>query len=150
MRTLFLVYIMVMMGLVVPTFANELENEATVTNQQIAAAKDLPKTLVVRRDSSSNSVSVLHSEVNLDASTSSFERVRVAEFVTMKANERMRKELDRDGSKSSWFFFFNPFFLTNSFFYTPTYLYSGFAYNYTPYYSFYNSPYTYSYYRWWY
>jgi len=83
--------------------AQELDNEKIVINQKVLA-KELPKTLVVRINRSTNEVEVLHLNEALPPDASSMARIEKSEFKTVSANQKPAKELDRDGSVSSWAF----------------------------------------------
>ncbi len=125
--------------------AGELDNEATITNEQLRAGKELPATVVVRTHLSTGKVDVLHLNDQLPDGIGSQKRVvgRDADFRSIAANDRVLGELDADSSSSSWYFYF----YNNSYMY-PTYYYSGYTYRYYPYYNFNWSGYAYAYYRW--
>ena len=122
--------------------ANELDNEAAVTNEQVALSKDLPATLVVRTNQATGEVQVMHSAVKLDASAASQAALNEAAFVKVDSAQGSG-ELDRDSSRSSWYFCWN-----NAYSY-PQYTYYGYSYNYSyNYYSYAYSGWNYTYYGW--
>lgn len=125
--------------------AGELDNEAAVTNQQAELAADLPATLVVRVNANSNEVEVLHSKDKIagDETSKATVLARENEFVKMDVKGQMTGELDRDSSRSSWYFCFP----TYNWFY-PTYFYYNYTYAYTPYYYYSIGAYSYYYYTW--
>lgn len=124
--------------------ANELDNEASVTNAQIAAAKDLPATLVIRTNEATKEVEVLHSNDRIPADASTVDAVSKAKFMKMDVkSSKPVGELDRDSSSSSWYFCW-----PNANVYAPSYYYYGYSYNYSQYYSYAYAGYSYSYYRW--
>ena len=122
---------------------SELDNEAQVTNEQIVLSKEIPATLVVRVKAGSDTAEVLHTTEKLeqvDATTQT--SLANAKFSVMKIDGSQTSELDRDSSRSSWYFCFN------SRWYAPTYYYYGYTYNYGAY-AWYNyGGYTYYWYRW--
>ncbi|RYZ71000.1 MAG: hypothetical protein EOP05_12535 [Proteobacteria bacterium] len=122
--------------------AQELDNEAQVTNEQIALSKDIPATLVVRTNPATGEVQVLHSNAKLAGDAASTAAVADANFAKVDASAISNGELDKDSSSSSWYFCFN-----RSYSY-PAYYYGGYNYAYN-YYSGYNwGGWNYSYYRW--
>lgn len=125
--------------------AGELDNEATVTNEQVRVAKELPATVVVRTHQATGRVDVLHLSDQLPGDTGTQKRVvaRNSDFQAIGSKDRVRGELDGDSSSSSWYFYFYNY----SYSY-PTYNYSGYTYRYYPYYNFWWNGYAYSYYRW--
>lgn len=124
--------------------AGELDNEKTVTTEQINLAADLPATVVVRVKAGTNEVEVLHSKSELAADESSQALVSTSSFVKMDVKGKMTaSELDQDSSSSSWYFCFPSYN-----YYQPSYYYYGYQYSYSSYYSYYYSGYQYSYYRW--
>ena len=131
--------------------AGELDNEKTVTTEQISLAADLPATVVVRVKAGTNEVEVLHSNTELAADAATQALVSTSSFVKMdvKGQQNAPKnatELDKDSSSSSWYFCFPTYN-----YYQPSYYYYGYQYSYQSYYSYYYSGYQYNYYRWgWY
>lgn len=125
--------------------AGELDNEASITNEQIRMSKELPSTVVVRTHLATGKVDVLHLSDRLPGDTGSQKRIvgRDADFQAIGAQDRVRGELDGDSSSSSWYFYFY-----NYNYVYPTYYYSGYTYRYYPYYNFHWSGYSYGYYRW--
>jgi hypothetical protein len=122
--------------------AQELDNEAQVTNEQIALSKEIPATLVVRTNAATGEVQVLHSNEKLAADAGSQAVVAKAQFAKVDASSIATGELDRDSSSSSWYFCFN-----RSYSY-PAYYYSGYSYNYAWYGGYNWGGWNYSYYRW--
>lgn len=119
----------------------ELDNESKVTNEQLKASKELPQTLVVRKNDVTGEVQVMHSAEKLSG-TADQSVVTSSNFVKVDASQVVTGELDQDSSRSSWYFCFN-----NGWNY-PQYNYWGYNYNYN-YYSGYSwGGWNYSYYRW--
>ena len=127
--------------------AGELDNEKSVTNQQIQMAKDLPATLVMRVDQKTGAVQALHSIAKLPADAAAIQAIAGQTFapVDLKAQVAGRPvgELDQSSSSSSWYFCFPQY---NWF--APSYYYGGFNYGYTPYFNYGFGGYNYSFYRW--
>lgn len=126
--------------------ADELDNEKQVTN--IAdRTKDLPATLIVRKNEKTGEVEVAHLkqeviEQNLDKAVS--DEVSFTLVATDKIySENNFGELDSDNSRESWYFYFG--YTWNNFY--PTYNYYGSYYQYYSYYTYRNAGYAYSYYR---
>jgi len=137
------VFVAIVLSLLVPTFparANELDHEDQVRNAQ-RHALDLPQTLVVRKNKLDGSVAVYHSARKL--APESAVSPRNFKYIPMKSTDRLRNELDRDSSKSGWFFYWYAYS-----YYQPAYYYFGYNYYYHPYYTVYQHPYYYSYYCW--
>lgn len=122
--------------------AQELDNEAQVTNEQIALSKDIPATLVVRTNEATGEVQILHSNAKLAGDASSTAAVAGAQFAKVDASAISNGELDKDSSSSSWYFCFN-----RSYSY-PAYYYGGYNYSYNYYNSYNWGGWNYSYYRW--
>lgn len=131
-------------------FANELDSESSVINEQSARAKDLPGTVVVRINEATGEASVLEISERLTADakeaksiaamSSAFRAIPpsgIVEFNTATS------ELDRNSSTSSWYAWYN-----YGYFYTPTYYYWGYTYSYSSYYSYNWYGYSYRWYRW--
>ncbi len=155
----FLAYLFVaLLGYNIPSFAldfaaDDVPNMSNMVNN----ARSLPGTIVVRHNRESNRLEVLHSRERLSGNLATVNSLASRSFVAVELNKPQRGELDRDTSRSSWFFSLgiNPFFSLNlgygpAAYYTPTYYYSGYAYNYMPYYYYYYgyAPYNYYFYRW--
>ncbi len=122
--------------------ANELDNEAKVTNEQISFSKDLPATLVIRTNTATGEVQVMHSAAKLEAAAVSPAAIASAEFVKADSAQAAKGELDHDSSRSSWYYCYN--YSWNY----PQYYYYGYTYNYNYYYGYDYSGWNYSYYRW--
>lgn len=120
--------------------ANELDHEDQIKNAQKHSA-DLPQTLIVRKSKLDGSVAVHHSMRRLAPQSSA--SPKNFKYVPMKSTDRVRNELDRDSSKSGWYFYWYAYS-----FYQPAYYYWGYNYYYQPYYTVYYYPYTYTYYWW--
>lgn len=135
--------IFVALSMGVPTYASELDNEASITNEQIQLSENLPNTVVIRVRQATQEVEVLHSTEDLDASEALHDVIAQREFKKIDVNDTVPNELDQDSSRSSWYFYFY-----NTSWYYPTYYYYGYNYAYTPYYSYVYGGYAYSYYRW--
>jgi hypothetical protein len=123
---------------------SELDNEKSVTNEQVQLSQDLPATLVVRVNEATNEVAVMHSAQAIEANPAvAAELAQKADFKAMKLDGSMVGELDRDSSKSSWYFCFPRYNYSY-----PTYSYFGYNYNYSNYYNYNHGGYRYSYYSW--
>ena len=122
--------------------AQELDNEAQVTNEQISMSKDIPATLVVRTNQATGEVQILHSNDKLAADQSSQAVVAKAQFAKVDQSAIANGELDHDSSSSSWYFCFN-----RSWSY-PVYYYQNYTYNYGWYGGYNWGGWNYSYYRW--
>ncbi len=159
--------------------AGELDNEKQVVNQ-IESAKNLPRTVVVRVNKNTNEVQVMHSGQALAPAAATVKSFNGQNFTPVLPNQKVRNELDRDSSSSSWFFnlsltplfnvgfgsssgaFYNPYYYGGAYYggygyynqyytpYYPTYYYNNYSYSYYPYYSYGYGPYQYYMYRWWY
>jgi hypothetical protein len=116
----------------------ELDNEEQIKNAQ-RMAKDLPQTLVVKKDALGN-VSVLHSKELLADGA----QIDESKFIDLKNADGKRGELDGDSSASGWYFYWN-YYYNYSY---PTYYYGNYYYNYQPYYNYYYNNCWYSWYRW--
>ncbi len=117
----------------------ELDNEEQIKNAQ-RMAKDLPQTLVVKKDALGN-VSVLHSKELLAEGA----QIDETKFVDLKDTDGKRGELDGDSSASGWYFYYNYYF---NYSYYPTYYYGNYYYYYQPYNNYYYNNCWYSWYRW--
>lgn len=122
--------------------ANELDNEAQVTNETKALSKDLPQTLVVRTNQATGEVQVMHSNNRLAADVSSMNAVVNAQFTKADLNKAQGGELDRDSSNSSWYFCWN-----HGWGY-PYYWYGGYNFSYNYYYGYNWGGWNYGFYRW--
>lgn len=120
--------------------AREIDNEKTVTTEQIQLGRDLPKTLVVRVKAGTNETAVMHANSALAADESSKSMVSTSSFIKLDSKGRMMGELDRDSSSSSWYFWYGGYY--------PRYYYYGYNYSYYNYYSYYYGGYNYYYYGW--
>ncbi|MCM2281446.1 MAG: hypothetical protein NDI61_06325 [Bdellovibrionaceae bacterium] len=129
----------------VASAASELDHEASVTNEQVRLAKELPTTVVVRTHLATGRVDILHVSDSLPGTSETQANVvnRNSAFEPITSQERVRGELDENSSTSSWYFYFY-----NSSYAHPTYTYYGYTYRYFPYYNFWWGGYSYSYYRW--
>jgi hypothetical protein len=125
------------------SFAGELDNEKAVTNEQVQAAKDLPATLVIRVNEQTKAVEVLHSKEKLAADQTQAAALSKAAFKKMDVKSGMTGELDRDSSKSSWYFCWPSYN-----WYYPAYYYYGYTYSYSSYYYYNYGGYGYYYYGW--
>lgn len=129
--------------------AREIDTEKSITTEQIQLGQSLPRTTVVRimtGASSANSegpAEVFHSPVALPATEMTRNLVATSSFVKLDSTGR---ELDRDGSSSSWFFYYPNYWYPN--YYYPQYYYYGYQYAYVPYYNYYSYPYNYYYFGW--
>jgi len=121
--------------------AREIDNEKTVSTEQIQLGQALPKTVVIRIKAGTNEAEVMHAATALPGAEASKALVSSSSFVKLDKNGKMIGELDRDGSSSSWYFCY-------PYSYYPYYGYYGYNYYYRPYYSYYYSGYYYSYYGW--
>ena len=123
--------------------ANELDNEAQVTNETKALSKDLPQTLVVRSNLATGEVQVLHTQDRLAADSSSLALIAHASFAPADASAQVQGgELDHDSSSSSWYFCWNYGYSQ------PYYWYGGYNFAYNYYYNYNYGGWNYSYYRW--
>ena len=121
----------------------ELDNETTITAEQAQLAANLPATLVVRTNTATGAVEVMHSDVRLEANESSRAAVEAGRFTAMDVRGSMTGELDRDSSSSSWYFCY-----PNYNWHYPTYYYGGYSYGYSNYYNYGWGGWNYSYYNW--
>ncbi|OQW48834.1 MAG: hypothetical protein A4S09_13630 [Proteobacteria bacterium SG_bin7] len=132
------------------------------------ARRNLPATLVIRHNSETGAVDVLRSTEVLGANASTVSTIANRNFVGVETNKPIRGELDRDTSRSNWFYigFGRPYFYGygyNNFYYGnyspyynnygyypyyPTYSYNNFYYPYYGYYNYLSYPYNYYFYRW--
>lgn len=107
-----------------PAFSGELDNEATVINEQ--ARRDLPQTVIVRVDEKTGAAAVVELKEALAADVSALAQLPATEF---KAIAPTTGELDRTSSSSSWYVWYN-----YGYYYAPTYYYWGYNYSYSNYY----------------
>lgn len=133
------------------------------------ARRNLPRTIVVRHNQNTGAVEILHASEVLPANAASLNAIANRKFLRIETNKPVRGELDRDTSRSSWFYvgFGNPYYYgygANNFYYGnypyygygnygyypyyPTYSYNNFYYPYYGYYNYLSYPYNYFYYRW--
>lgn len=131
------------------SYANELDHEALVINEQSARAKDLPGTVVVRINEATGEASVLEIPERLAADATEAKAIAAmgSEFRAIPASGIIElntaTELDRNSSTSSWYAWYN-----YGYFYTPTYYYWGYRYTYSNYYRYNWYGYSYLWYRW--
>ena len=123
-------------------FASELDNEKSVTNQQVALSYDLPKTLVLRVQEGTGRTEAVESKVALSMTEATKAQMDLMNFVEVDP-KNPATELDRDSSQSSYYLCFNRYN-----WYYPQYYYYGYSYNYSSYWSYYWGGYTYYFYRW--
>lgn len=102
---------------------------------------DLPQTVIVRVKKDTGEASVLESSQKLTQESSSVEAIHKlgAQFKPVSGGPAGPSEMDRAGSTSSWFAWYNP-----GCYYVPTYYYGGYSYAYTTYYTY--TYYGYAYY----
>lgn len=132
------------------------------------ARRNLPGTIVVRHNPTTGVVEILRTPEVLPGNAATVNAIANRNFVRIETNKPVRGELDRDTSRSSWFYigFGNPFYYGygyNNFYYGnfpfnnynygyypyyPTYSYNNFYYPYYGYYNYLSYPYNYYYYRW--
>lgn len=141
MRTLLLAASALVLAFGLNARANELDNEKTVSTEQIQAAQALPKTVVVRIKAGTNQAEVLHINDALAKDEATKMMVSTSSFTKLDASGKMAGELDKDSSSSSWYFCCPNY-------YYPTYYYWGYQYTYVSYYSYYYAGYYYNYYGW--
>ncbi len=103
-------------------------------------SNDLPPTVVVRVSNSTKAIDVFHSREFLPGNVESIKKIPSDKFAPVQINKSVRGELDRDSSRSSWFFSLgiNPSY-TLRFgqgpgSYAPVYSYYNQMYPYYPYY----------------
>lgn len=122
--------------------ANELDNPATVTNQ------DLQGTMVIRVDNRDQSASFLKTDALLGNQEQALQ-LSQGEFQAMSLDQR--SELDQEGGSSSWYYYYANYSYGYGY-YNPCLNWYGRTYN--PYYSYNYGHYSYYYYgaysyRWW-
>ena len=123
--------------------AGELDNERAITSEQVQLAQALPASVVIRVNEATKAVEVLHSNAKFGTDQATQAAVASAQFTKMDVKGSMVGELDRDSSRSSWYFCF-----PNYNYYYPTYYYYGYSYSYSSYWSYSYGGYHYSYYSW--
>lgn len=102
--------------------------------------KELPQTVVVRINNSTKSIAVFHSQEYLPGNFESIKKVAGSIYIPVEINKPTRGELDRDTSRSSWFFnlglnlSFGLRFGSGPGAYAPVYSYHNQMYPYYPYY----------------
>ena len=149
MRTAFMIFALALTTSFagVSAHAGELDNEKSVTNQQVQLAKDLPATLVMRVNAKTGEVSAFHSNEKLSADAKMVQTLANEQFAPVDVHAQVAGqavgELDKSSSTSSWYFCFPSFN-----WYYPSYYYGGFNYGYTPYYNYGWGGYNYYFYRW--
>ncbi len=123
--------------------ANELDNEAQVTNETKALSKDLPQTLIVRTNPATGEVQTFQTSSRLAADASSLSLIANAKFAAADLNAQPGGgELDRNSSRSSWYPCWN-----GGWGY-PYYWYGGYNFSYNFYYGCNCGGWNYSFYRW--
>jgi hypothetical protein len=125
----------------VSAHAGELDNEKTVSTEQVQLGQALPKTVVIRTKVGSNQHEVLHLNHVLGKDKHTQQLISTSSFIKLDKQGKMAGELDHDSSSSSWYF-------SCPNYYYPQYYYGGYQYNYASYYSYYYAGYNYSYYGW--
>ena len=138
-----------------PALAQNLSESFSTADRVASMARDLPATVVVRHNHETNEFEVYHSKDNLAASESAIMALASKPFESTKINTPVRGELDRDTSRSSWFFALgvNPFYNLNFgvwpvSYLAPAFYYNNLAFTYSPYFYYNYSPYSYYFYRW--
>lgn len=126
--------------------AREIDNEKTISTEQIQLGQDLPRTTVIRMRAGTNEAEVFHSTAALPASDNVKALVSSSSYLNLDSNGRQLGELDRDGSSSAWYFYYPYYYYPYS--YYPYYSYYGYRYAYVPYYSYSYYGYNYYYYGW--
>ncbi len=118
------------------------------SRQQIALARDLPATLVVRVDTRTNEVAVHHSKKKLRAMSLAPEAWQDDAFTPISSEGAGEQNLDRRRRRgggivrAAWDFAFSIFD-----FFRPRYYYYGYTYPYSYYYDYPSGYYRYYYYR---
>lgn len=118
------------------SFAGELDNEGSVTNQ------GLQGTVIVRIDNRNQSAAILQTEQVLTSEQAAHALAASSDFKSLPA-QNVRGELDRDGGASSWYWY-RGYNYYNYLYWYGNYYYPCYNYNYS-YYSYY---YYSSYWRW--
>lgn len=106
----------------------------------------VPQEIIVRVDAQGNS-EVFKVAVKNSVSNDQAAKETIANFVTEKnkvLNVVAESELDRETSKDSWYYYYNPYY---SYGYNYGYSYYGYNYYYRPYYNYNYGYYNYYYYR---
>lgn len=134
-----LIFGALIIGAVVVANASELDNEKSVTN----VAPSFAGTVVLRVSHEDKSTAILRSEniTRTEKEAHSVAKAEASNFEMLPA-EKVLSELDRDGGRSSWYFYWPALSFGFSYSY-PRYTYTpGYA---TPYgYTYYYNPYGYS------
>jgi hypothetical protein len=125
-------------------FANELDNENTITNQGPEG------TVVIRIDKRDGSVAIAQSNEVLISKNQAMSLLEKSNFSKV-APQNLRSELDSEAGSSSWYYVYTPYYGYN---YNYGYnCLNWYGYNYYPYYNYSYGYYNYSYYgsynRWW-
>lgn len=137
-------------------YASELDNEKQITNV-MERAKDLPATLIMRKNEKTGQVEVAHLKQTVgEAQLTEKEAMEMA-FTSVAENQTYKQEnfseLDSDNSRESWYFYYGYGYGYNYNYgyswygYYPTYNYYGAYYPYYPYYNYNYGGYAYYYYR---
>lgn len=154
-----IVLLLALLGLVSSTgyaaSTDELNRDEEIAQQELLH-KDLPKTVVMRVNTETNAVEVMHSMEALEATASTeaeLEGITGSNFVAMNP-QTDRHQLDTDTSKSSFYFYYrNPWAHRYYRGYNygwgyPNYYYGGYNYTYFPYYAYSYRNWSYYYCRW--
>lgn len=126
-------------------FAHELDNDSSVSTDQVRLGQNLPKTVIVRTKVGTKQTEVLQLNHKLPAGAAAKALVAKAKFSKLDNKGRPMNELDQDSSASSWYFYCPPSYPG---YYYPTYYYYNYTYAYMPYYGYYYGGYYYQYYSW--
>ncbi len=126
----------------------------------ILGSSGIPATIVVRVNRNTNAVEVFHSSEKIPANIEAISEISDRDFVPVSLNRSVRNELDRDTSRSSWFWVlalgvvagyiwghYNGSRDHYPYPVTPHYQHGNQAYAYNPYYYNYSYPYNYYFYR---
>ncbi|MGZ3775372.1 MAG: hypothetical protein ACXVCY_14520 [Pseudobdellovibrionaceae bacterium] len=119
------------------SFAGELDNESSITNQSMNG------TVVIRVDTRNNQASILTSNKPMTNDAEAHAFVEAGSFQNVPA-AHLKNELDQDGGASSWYYYHG----YNSYYYGSMYWYGSW---YTPCHQYYYGYYRYYYYSnyWW-
>lgn len=121
------------LGFASSVFAGELDNESSVTNQQLQG------TLVIRVDQRTNQAAALKTDAVVTTPNQAKALAAQGQFKNLPS-DKVRTELDQDGGASSWYYYPN-YYYNNNYYYNQTYWYGSwyapcYSYNYN-YYSYY-------------
>jgi hypothetical protein len=127
------------LGFASHVLAGELDNESSVTNQQLQG------TLVIRVDQRTNQAAALKTDAVVTTPSQAKALAAKGQFRTLPSS-KVRTELDSDGGASSWYFY-PQYSYGNSYYYNYTNWYGNwyapcYSYNY----NYYNNYNYYSYY----